>query len=485
MTGPPVPGSISIWTGAIKAVSGRNRPVKITPSHSISLRPEAAVDLDAAHAVAADDARRGACRSAPARRSRGARSTCRGARAVMRAFSSMIASGFDAGVAQGQQGREGDQLAADDDRPLERTLAVEIDELLQGAGVHHAERTRCPRPGGRCAASRARRLRAARRPWPGESSGPLGPVTRTRPPGSSLQAVMRSLRSAPDGFVGQALGIVGAGIEPCRTRAGRSRGGRNGAGCRPASLSRSSTTTSWTPRLAQVARAAERPAGPPPRIRHVAWLAFGHGSAAGLRPSPAPARCNRSPGSGPSCSACGASVRRDRRRAAGRRARPRSRRASPARNGRRSRRRRRSCYWRGRSSARLGTGVQIGSASRMSPKCLGEAAADICAMPSAPVRPVERMPAAVIQRRSRLTRDLIVLELGRRAAGRHRSRSPNGARARASSRRPWRSAAPASRGRPRRGRDPSGPPPSGRPAGCRRRCGRRRRPWCARSAPAG
>src|SRR3546814_11796346 len=48
--------------------------------------------------------------------------------------------GPDAGMAAGQQGGEGDQLAAEDHRAPERALAGEIDQRLQGAGGDHAER---------------------------------------------------------------------------------------------------------------------------------------------------------------------------------------------------------------------------------------------------------------------------------------------------------------------------------------------------------
>ena len=40
----------------------------------------------------------------------------------------------DAAMAQGEQSGEGDELAADDDRPAERPDLLQIDELLQGAG---------------------------------------------------------------------------------------------------------------------------------------------------------------------------------------------------------------------------------------------------------------------------------------------------------------------------------------------------------------
>src|SRR3546814_13641841 len=47
--------------------------------------------------------------------------------------------GPEAGMAAGQQGGEGDQLAAEDHRAPERALAGEIDQRLQGAGGDHAE----------------------------------------------------------------------------------------------------------------------------------------------------------------------------------------------------------------------------------------------------------------------------------------------------------------------------------------------------------
>ena len=59
----------------------------------------------------------------------------------------------DARVPHGQQVREGDELGADDDRPLERTQPREIDHLLQGPGGDHA-----PRPAARHESGGARRL---------------------------------------------------------------------------------------------------------------------------------------------------------------------------------------------------------------------------------------------------------------------------------------------------------------------------------------
>ena len=139
----------------------------------------------------------------------------------------------DAAMAQGEQGGEGDQLAADNDRPAEGPDLLQIDELLQGAGGDHAP--------GPVAADEPRAARRFAHPEGQQDGSGLQSALamvrdrrhRIRPPGSMAVTVVRLRISMPACRGGEAARIGRAARAAGGTRAGQRPDGRNAAARRP------------------------------------------------------------------------------------------------------------------------------------------------------------------------------------------------------------------------------------------------------------
>ncbi len=118
---PPVPGPGSTTLPRSSAASGTNWPVKITPSHGIRRRAPPCSTSTASTRSTPSIRHQPGREIAPARpnANRATRSPGRPGRRI-RGPASIIATGLDAGVAGGQQGRERHEFAADDYRAAKR-----------------------------------------------------------------------------------------------------------------------------------------------------------------------------------------------------------------------------------------------------------------------------------------------------------------------------------------------------------------------------
>ena len=208
-----------------------------------------------------------------------------------------------ASVGEREQRREAHVLGADDQRAAADPLALEIDELLERAGRHHAGRPRA-----RHEPRRARPLAAAAGEDHGVRLEQLAPARAgelERPAGRPARDHRLGAQLGPG--AGGEVGQAGA-RRPGRTAAGAGRAARSpgeprGAGCRPARARARSRRTSRTPSRPS-SRAAASPAGPPPTTTTL--------TPAPRAATPAPPR-RRSPGSAPCARACGGAGRRGRR----------------------------------------------------------------------------------------------------------------------------------------------------------------------------